>query len=491
MAPALAHCCQKSLEADVLIAKTGTTASDIETHGAVGARNSTNGAAVDRRLVVLPMLVSVLLLGAGTSSRASGPPSSPSFSPSPATASYPIAARPAVRAPEVRAPAYQTPTTVFVGPPIPTSTTVAPSGVWPLPAGQLHRKLAEGRTGPNPKQVAFTPNGKELWTPLLGSTGVDVFRVPDMQKIARIQLGTYGGVEVVFTKDSKRAYVSQMQTASVYEIDVDAKRLLRVLKTGGNWTKVLELSPDELTLYAANWVSDDISVIDLRTGALKGRIPTVDTPRGLVVSNDGKSLFVAGFENGDIVRIDLAPAVPSTTSSIPVAAKNKKPPIDFTSTQLLRTGGAMRHLVLDRARNLLYADDMGHDTTHVIDLATGQVRLLATTDSHPNTIDLSPDGHYLYVSNRGQNSPNGYNQFGPDFGSVIVLDVATGVAVDAIVGGNQTTGLDVSPDGTLLAFTDFQDSRVQLYAIPPLALLQTSDGTRARSYKSELLRRKP
>jgi YVTN family beta-propeller protein len=373
---------------------------------------------------------------------------------------------------------------------LPGTTTLSVPSRWLVPAGQLHRKLAEATTGPNPKQVAFTPNGKEIWTPLLGSTGVDIFRVPDLQKIARIPLGTQGGVEVIFTRDGKRAYVSQMQTASVYEIDAVAKRVIRVLKTGGNWTKILELSPDEKTLYAANWISNDISVLDLTTGTVQRRIPTVKTPRGLIVSDDGNTLFVAGFENGEIVRIDLKPPVPTAAISGATATIGDAKPWVPKSTILYRTGGAMRHLALDRKTGILYADDMGRDTVFAVDISTGTVRTLSKTDSHPNTIDLSVDARYLYVSNRGQNSPRGYNQFGPDYGSVLVFDVNTGKAVDAIVGGNQTTGLDVSPDGTLLAFTDFQDARVQLYAIPSSDVLSKSDGSRVAAYKSELLRRK-
>ena len=385
------------------------------------------------------------------------------------------------------------------------AATSGSAGTWPVPAGQLHHKVGEATTGPNPKQVAFTPNGKELWTPLLGSTGVDVFSVPELKKIARIRLGTYGGVEVVFTRDSKRAYVSQMQTASVYEIDVATKRVLRVLKSGGNWTKVLELSPDERTLYAANWVSDDISVIDLASGSVTARIPTVDTPRGLIVTDDGKSLYVAGFEDGEIARVDLvvpgssAANAGGSTTTTPLASSRAgantstttlKGGAKASTTVLFKTGGAMRHLALDRTKNLLYADDMGRDTVYIVDLATNTTRIMAGTDSHPNTIDLSPDARYLYVSNRGHNSEKGYNQFGPDFGSVIVFDTTTGTAVDAIVGGNQTTGLDVSPDGTYLAFTDFQDARVQLYAIPTPDVLAKSDGARVKTYKKELLRKK-
>ncbi len=439
--------------------------------------------------------VGLLILGLALSTQAAGA-TAPTVSPGPSTSTAVAPAGSSTTPSVLSGPASAPSTTIATSAPTiassaPTIARPAPLSSWPVPAGQLHRKLGEARTGPNPKQVAFTPDGKELWTPLLGSTGVDVFRVPDLARIARIPLGTHGGVEVVFTKDGKRAYVSQMQTASVYEIDAQSKRVLRVLKTGGNWTKILELSPDEKTLYAANWVSDDISVLDLATGTVKQRIPTVDTPRGLIVSDDGSTLYVAGFENGEIVRIDLNPATPPAGAATSrAAATSVKPAPIITSTVLFRTGGAMRHLALDRKAGLLYADDMGRDAVYVVDIATGKVRTMATTDSHPNTIDLSPDAKYLYVSNRGHNSEKGYNQFGPDLGSVLVFDTTTGKAIDAIVGGNQTTGLDVSPDGSLLAFTDFQDARVQLYAIPSNEVLATSDGTRVATYKPELLRKK-
>ena len=123
-------------------------------------------------------------------------------------------------------------------PATPTATPLA--AVWPIPEnGQLHRKIGEVRTGPSPKQVAFSPDGTELWVPLLGAVGIDVYRVPTLERIARIPLGTKGGVEVIFTRDGSRAYVSQMHTSSVYEIDRVAKRVIRILTTKGNWTKQL------------------------------------------------------------------------------------------------------------------------------------------------------------------------------------------------------------------------------------------------------------
>jgi YVTN family beta-propeller protein len=336
--------------------------------------------------------------------------------------------------------------------------------VWLDPPGLLHHKLGEFTSDSNPKQVAFTPDSKQIWVTSLGGKGVEVFDAATLRRTAKIPLVGKGGVEVIFTADGTTAYVSQMQTASVYEIDRKRLRITRVLRTSGSWTKVVLLSPDESKLYAANWSSHDVSEFDLATGKELRRIKTVSTPRGLFVTPDGKRMYVAGYDNGEIQRIDLA------------TGRGKV---------LLRTGGAMRHLVGDPDKGVVYADDMAGDTVFTVDLGTEKVAKLARTDRLPNTIDLTPGGRVLYVSNRGRNGPSYYNP-GPEWGSVVVIDTATGRILDAIVGGNQTTGLDVSPDGRLLAYSDFLDNRVCVFRIPPYDVLAAGDGGRAQEHKAEL-----
>jgi YVTN family beta-propeller protein len=339
--------------------------------------------------------------------------------------------------------------------------------LWLDPAGLLHHKLGEARTGANPKQVAFTPDGKELWVTLLGGHGVEVFDVPSLRPKRSIRLGEHGAVEVIFSRDGRTAYASQMETASVWVIDRRTYRVRRHLATRGVWSKVLALSPDQHTLYVANWVSNNVSVVDLRSGRVRRLLPTVRTPRGLWPTPDGRRLYVAGFDNGELERIDLA------------SGRRK---------MLLHTGGAMRHLVGDPGRDRLYADDMATSEAFVVDLASERVHRLAATDSTPNTIDLSPDGRVLYVSNRGRNGAC-YCAPGPEWGSVLAIDTASGRVLDAIVGGNQTTGLDVSGDGRLLAFTDFLDNRLSLFTIPPYRVLAAGGGGRATAHRAEL--RKP
>jgi YVTN family beta-propeller protein len=336
--------------------------------------------------------------------------------------------------------------------------------VWLDRQGQLLTSLVRWDTGANPKQVAFTPDGREVWTSLLGGHGVQVYDAATGRQLHEVQLGEHGAVEVIFTRDGRTAYASQMETGSVYEIDTATRTVRRQIDGKGAWSKVMALSPDERTLYLANWSSDNVSEIDLVTGQVRRLIDTVRTPRGLFVTPDGGKLYVAGYENGEIQVIDLHSG---------------------QDRVLIRTNGAMRHLVGDAAAMRLYASDMGTAQVYVVDLRTDTVQKLATVDSNPNTIDLSPDGRVLYVSCRGRNGQNYYLP-GPEWGSVVLVDTATGRLLDAIVGGNQPTGLDVSNDGAQLAFSDFLDNRISVYVIPSYQTLTNGGGGRAAIYKTEL-----
>lgn len=333
------------------------------------------------------------------------------------------------------------------------------------PAGQLAQCHLRVDCGPGPKGVAFSPNGQQIWVSLLaGPPSVEVYNVQTGEKVHSLTLGTNGAVEVVFSRDGKTAFISQMETALVYEIDVATMTTTTQHSTRSTWTKVVEPSHDGRWLYVSNWVGNDVSRID-RTGQEKTRrLKTAKTPRGLHLTPDGDTLYVASFGTGKLQKMD-------TTSF---------------AIQDLYQGGVMRHLVADDLSGKLFASDMRRGQILVHDIAAGTTAQLARTDANPNTIALSPDGQVLAVSCRGRNNRESYYLPGPEWGSILLFDTATGRKLDGIVGGNQPTGLAVSPDGKWLASTDLLDNRVSLYRLPDSATLKAGNGGRSALYKAEM-----
>ncbi|MDZ4170287.1 MAG: hypothetical protein U1E26_11635 [Coriobacteriia bacterium] len=326
------------------------------------------------------------------------------------------------------------------------------------PEGQVVHGLGTISAAGAPKGVALTPDGQEAWATILnGPPSIEIFNPRTGRRIGEVDLGTHGAVEVVFSKDGTRAYASQMETAKVFEIDVARRTVQRSLDTDSAWTKVVALSPDGSTLYAANWSGDDVSEIDLGTGKLVRRIPVADTPRGLWPSADGATLWVASFGTGDLERVDLR------------SGRVKR---------VFSSGGALRHLVADEKRGVLFASDMAKDCVWATDMKTNQTKRFATVGHKPNTIDLSPDGRVLFVSNRGANNAVSYYLPGPEWGSIMLIDAKTAKPLDGIVGGNQCTALDVSDDGSVLVFSDFLDDRLRVYEVPEHPVLAQGGGGR-------------
>lgn len=337
--------------------------------------------------------------------------------------------------------------------------------------GQLVEHLFDITGAPAVKGVAVSKDGKEIWATLLLNKhrGVSIFSTMDGKKITDIDLDGGGGVEIVFSKDGAKAYISQMETARVFEIDTKTKEILRIFKTKSSWTKVLEISPDGAKLYASNWLGNNISEFDLSSGKLLRNIKTVKTPRGTYITKDGKYIYVAGYNKGEIQKINLE---------------------DNTRKIIFKSGGAMRHFVADEEGGILYISDMAKNVIWKLDLATDKVILFAKTDSHPNTIALSADNKILFVSNRGHNfSATNYYLPGPDWGSVVLFDTSTSKMLDAIVAGNQPTALDVSGDGSFLVFSDFLDAKMEVFKVPSYEELLKGNGGRSMVYKKELIKK--
>ncbi len=317
--------------------------------------------------------------------------------------------------------------------------------------------------GLQPKQVLFSPDNKELFIPLLNGKG---FQILDLRtrKMQTVEVDTFGKdvgfVEDIFVQRPSaasaekdyRLLVSQMTTARLHEYRLKpdgSVEYLRSFKTGGNWSKVIAYLPQQDLLAVSNWLSNDVTLLDYTTAKVVHTLSGLNVPRGLAFTPDGKALAVASFNGGFLTEYDTQ---------------------TWTRTKTLQrpAGAAPRHIVVTGDGKLYYVSDMARDEVLQVDQATFKILHIFPTRQNTNSVDLSSDGRLLAISCRGPNNPGGYELRSPSGGFVQIYDTTNGALLATIEGGLQPTGLDISNDDKLLAFTNFQDPTVEIYSLEGL-----------------------
>ncbi len=150
-----------------------------------------------------------------------------------------------------------------------------------LSSGKVVKNI---KVGKRPRRFALTPDGKELWvTNELGSS-VSVIRTGDHVVTNTIKFEPKGfrpddvtPVGMVMSGDGKNAFVTLGKANHVAMVDVATKSVKNMVLVGKRAWGVA-LSRDNSTLYVANGLSDDVSIVDVEKGrAIKsvkaGRVP--------------------------------------------------------------------------------------------------------------------------------------------------------------------------------------------------------------------------
>lgn len=110
-------------------------------------------------------------------------------------------------------------------------------------------------------------------------------------------------------------------------------------------------------------------------------------------------------------------------------------------------GGEAADLALDETRGVLYIADFTGNRIDVMSLATNTIQTSINTAAQPNSIALSPDGHWLVATNFGNNAAPGSPS-----NSLTVIDLTThGTQTFAL--GNPPLGVAFGADGIALVVT--------------------------------------
>ncbi|TGK29448.1 YncE family protein [Leptospira gomenensis] len=319
--------------------------------------------------------------------------------------------------------------------------------------GVTHRFTARYKTGIQPKSVRFIDNTR-LAIPLLEDEGMDILDIRNGETVRISPPEKYrkklGFVETISIPEHNELWVSQMQANAVHVFDLKTLSYKATVDLTGKWSKILLYDSIRDLVYCSNWISEDISVIDRSTKKEIRKTEKIGLPRGLLLSKDGKELYIAQFS---------ASNQETGGGRLGIYSMDKE-----KLTDTIGPPGNKRHIVPGPIENKIYVSDMCCSKVEVYDLKEKKVQKTIPVFDKPNTIALSPDGKYLYVSCRGPNNPSeGYLKKGLVLGRVYVIDTTTDTVKEFWEAGNQPTGLDVSPDNRYLVISDFLDDQIRVY----------------------------
>ncbi len=161
-------------------------------------------------------------------------------------------------------------------------------------------------------------------------------------------------------------------------------------------------------IYVSNERGGDVTIIDGGNFKVVGTIPVGKRPRGIHVSPDGKTVYVALSGT----PIEGPPALDAQGN--PILKKNSKADDDDDD---------------DESKSDKTADGIG-----VVDVAKGKLTGKLSAGSDPEEFAVSKDGTRIYVSNE-------------DIKTATVINIASGKVEHLIPVGREPEGVAVTPDG--------------------------------------------
>src|SRR6266702_1570296 len=148
------------------------------------------------------------------------------------------------------------------------------------------------------------------------------------------------------------------------------------------------LTPDGKRLFVSNWSSESVSVIDTASNKVIRTLHIGMNPNDMKISADGR-LFIACSNDNTIHVID--------TKSLQILER-----LSTTLTPLAPEGSTPDALLIDNKRQLLYVANADNNSIAVIRISNREhssVRGFIPTGWYPSALTLADNGDTLYIGN--------------------------------------------------------------------------------------------
>ena len=201
-------------------------------------------------------------------------------------------------------------------------------------------------------------------------------------------------------------------------IDIASLKLLRILR-GVSDPEQMVVTPDGKHLYIASEDTGTAVIVDVESGSILGSQQVGGEPEGVGISPDGRFVYMTSEEHHQVSVLSTESR--SVVKQFSVGERPRQAAFSSDGKRAYVTGE------MDGSVSVI--DATAHEVIHTIKLSGDLVR--------PMEVDLSPDDRLVYVTTgRGR--------------TLVAIDAATNEPVKQVTVGMRPWGLAVSPDGKKL-----------------------------------------
>ena len=248
--------------------------------------------------------------------------------------------------------------------------------------------IAENTTGVHVHEAIASPDGKTVWLPVYGSSGVGAPGI-DGDKILVVDLASRKITDTITFDHGVRPHMPLVNPGTgqinvtteldkaITIIDPKTHKIVGQVPTGAIQSHMFILSHDGKLGYTANVGAGSVSVLDMAGRKTVTVIPISRNVQRIAISNDDKWVFTSDQTKPELVVIDTATNTVKTTVQLPGRGYGAAPTKD--------------------GRYLLLAIPKTNQVA-VIDLGTMAVAQTIDVPATPQEMLVAPDGKTAYVS---------------------------------------------------------------------------------------------
>jgi YVTN family beta-propeller protein len=205
--------------------------------------------------------------------------------------------------------------------------------------------------------------------------------------------------------------------------------------------------------YVSNEDDGSVSVVDTQRLESVATIAVGKRPRGMVLSRDGKQLFVV------VSGLPKCPPPLTDEQCAKLPRDRQADGIVIIDTVALRVARLLKgvtdpeRIELSRDERTLFVTDEDTARVSVIDIARGKAIASIPVGHEPEGVRLSPNGQWLLVTSETDNN-------------VAIIDPAAHKVLHTVLVGNRPRDIAFSADGSVAYVTGEADASVYRVALP-------------------------